>query len=334
MITPKNDSKIISQLMDEFLNEEIDYLKLQTLLFEFRSLLLSITDLDLNDLEDRKDLEFDNGIALCTTFAALCAQDITRTRQFVRGIYKAIKDRQKIQKEPIHIFYAGTGPFATLILPILSRFSSEELVLTLLDVNERTLSYLDKVLDQLSIRHYVREIICDDATKYQFCEDQKIDILISETMQQGLVKEQQVPIMINLVSQLPEDSIVIPNNIRLDLALKNSSANFIMSGQNHLMYQKLERLWDFDSKFMRSTSKNQKEFELCKNTSLRNVEEGWDKLVTLTSIQVYKDEWILIDESGLTIPKLLHELNEKENKTEVSIRYIIQKEPDFEVELN
>ena len=85
---------------------------------------------------------------------------------------------------------------------------------------------------------------------------------------------------------------------------------------------------------MRSTSKNQIEFELCKNVSLKNAKEGWDKLVTLTSIQVYKDEWILYDESGLTIPKLLHQLNKEENKTEVSIRYIIQKEPDFEVELN
>lgn len=78
-------SEIITTLMNEILEEEINYAVMEQKLHDFKTFLLDITHLDLNDLEDRKDMQFENGIALCTTFAALCIQDLMRTRQFVRG---------------------------------------------------------------------------------------------------------------------------------------------------------------------------------------------------------------------------------------------------------
>jgi predicted RNA methylase len=318
--------------MDEILQDEINYTALEKKLLDFRTLLLDITNIDLNDLEDRKDLQFDNGIALCTTFAALCTQDVMRTRQFVKGIYQAIQDVQEKKSEPIHLFYAGTGPFATLILPILTKISSQDLRLHLMDVNEKTLEYLDKVLKTLDIQDYVENIICADATKYQIENPQQIDILVSETMQNGLAKEQQVPIMMNLVSQLNENAVIIPNNIQLNLALKSSSANFIMEWKNHLMYKQLTRLWDFTPEFIRSTDPNVTIFELCKDINFSNEEEIYDLLVVMTRIQTYQDIWLEPDICGLTIPKILMPVD-KEDQRKISLSYVIKKQPDFKIGL-
>lgn len=331
------NNQVIEALMDELLQEEIHYVNLQKKLYDFRDVLLNITHLDLNDLEDRKDLQFDNGIALCTTFAALCIQDVMRTRQFIRGIYQAVTDKISKSQKPVHLFYAGTGPFATLILPILTKFNSQQIRLTLMDVNEKTLEYLDKVIQELSIEDYIDEIVCADASTYQFEEHQQVDVLVSETMQYGLVKEQQVPIMINLVRQLPKESIVIPNNIHLDLAYKNSSAELRLEWKNHLMFKTIQPLLDFDPDFMYSLNENgtQQRFELCENIDFSKDKASYDELVVLTSIQVYKDEWIDVDLSSLTIPKVLFGFNEVDaNKTKLSLSYVIKEQPDFEVVLN
>jgi len=324
--------------MDEILQDEIQYVTLQKKLYDFRDCLLDITHLDLNDLEDRKDLQFDNGIALCTTFAALCIQDVMRTRQFIRGIYQAVTDKLSENQKPVHIFYAGTGPFATLVLPILTKFSSDEIRLTLMDVNEKTLGYLDKVIQALSIEDYIDTIVYADASIYQFEKHQNVDILVSETMQYGLVKEQQVPIMINLVQQLSKNAIVIPNNIHLDLAYKDTSANLLLERKNHLIFKIIQPLLDFTPDFIYSLKDNKKEqqlFELCKNLDFSKDKAAYNKLVVLTSIQVYKDEWIHADLSSLTIPKELFDFNDMDaNKTNISLSYVIQEQPDFEVELS
>jgi predicted RNA methylase len=329
---------IIKTLMNELLLEDIHYLNLQEKLYAYRDLLLEITHLDLNDLEDRKDLQFDNGIALCTTFAALCIQDVMRTRQFIRGIYQAVNDKLSEKDKPVHIFYAGTGPFATLVLPILTRFDTTQIRLTLMDVNEKTLTYLDKVIQELSIENYIDAIVCADATSYQFEEDQQVDILVSETMQYGLVKEQQVPIMINLVQQLPKESIVIPNNIHLDLAYKDTSANLLLEANNHLIYKTIQPLLDFTPDYIYSLNGNGKEqqhFELCENLDFSIDQASYNKLVVLTSIQVYKDEWIYADLSSLTIAKELFDFQDIEaDKTKLTLSYVIKEQPDFEVELS
>ena len=201
-----------------------------------------------------------------------------------------------------------------------------------MDVNEKTLEYLVKVLKALDIQDYVENIICGDATQYQIENPKEIDILVSETMQHGLVKEQQVPIMMNLVSQLNKDAVVIPNNIQLNLALKSSSANFIMEWNNDLMYKQLTHLWDFTPEFIHASNTDQKTFELCQNIDFSNQDETYDKLVVLTNIQVYKDSWIERDISGLTIPKILLDLNEQDQR-KVSLSYVIKEQPNFEVVL-
>ncbi|MGK0387006.1 MAG: hypothetical protein ACI849_001626 [Patiriisocius sp.] len=62
----------------------------------------------------------DGGIALSSQHAIDCLHDILRTTRFIKGVYLAILDAQKqFPNTRLEIVYAGCGPVATLILPLL-----------------------------------------------------------------------------------------------------------------------------------------------------------------------------------------------------------------------
>ncbi|MEL6865782.1 MAG: hypothetical protein AAFP19_15260 [Bacteroidota bacterium] len=333
-------SAIIAGLLDEVRKEEIDFLLLKEALNHFKALLVRLTEIDLMEAKNRQDLHFDNGMALNTSFAILCIDDIMRTRQFLRGIDQAIEAVYQQKEGPVKILYAGTGPFATLVLPFITQYTAAELQLILVDTNPTTLAYLKTLVKELSIGDYIEQILCVDASKHQFKEELDIDILISETMQQGLVKEQQVPILFNLVQQLPREVIIIPHKIQLDLALMSSSFHFFLEEDPSLKYQKLKHLLDFDQSFIRSyiaanpSWEEKLQFDLC-NQVFFGERADHDKLVILTFIQVFEEEYINYDLSSLTIPKVLIDFEELEvEEKEISISYVVKEIPDFEFELN
>ena len=51
---------------------------------------------------------------------------------------------------------------------------------------------VQRVISRLGLSRYVKAILNQDATRYQIDPGERIDILLSETMQAGLLREQQV----------------------------------------------------------------------------------------------------------------------------------------------
>ena len=96
-----NIRKEIIRVTSEYFEDQRDYQKLLNASKEFKSILNAICEQDMDNKEGRKDIEYENGKALGTFWAALCLDDLVRTRQFIRGIDKAIKDKRKNQ----YIFY-------------------------------------------------------------------------------------------------------------------------------------------------------------------------------------------------------------------------------------
>ncbi|MFK7749037.1 MAG: hypothetical protein AB8B65_11635 [Kordia sp.] len=331
--------EFIEKVTEEIESNEINYQALRDKLQEFMHFLTQLTKLELNESKKEANIQFKNGIALNTKDAALCVVDIIRTRQFIRGVLKAVNDIKKQKSSVIRIMYAGTGPFAMLILPLLTKYSSDELQLTLLEVNKDTGAHLKRLIEKLEIGAYIEKIVFEDASKYKIDEKDEIDILISETMQFGLVKEQQVPIMLNLVTQLKEDIIMIPQTIKLDLALLNANTELIFNNKEELRYKTLKTVLEFDNQFIRKHSneiKQSNRIELCKQLQFKEIgNEEYDRLVMLTAIQVYGDEWIHVDLSSLTIPKrILNLVDVEKTKNEISIDYVIKEIPDFEYKLH
>jgi len=69
-------------------------------------------------------------------------------------------------------------------------------------------------------------------------------------MQHGLVREQYVSIMFDLIPQLNKDIVIIPSNIRLELRLRNTSTQIYTQRNISLRYKVLTRLLDFNKDFI------------------------------------------------------------------------------------
>ena len=105
-------NSMLSQVADEIEKEEIDFYTLKNTLDAYSEMLIDISELDMESNESRKHMALESGSAIGTTWAAMCINDLLRTRQFLRGIFKAVEKVMGQQKK-VYILYAGSDPFAS-----------------------------------------------------------------------------------------------------------------------------------------------------------------------------------------------------------------------------
>lgn len=332
-----NIQKEIIRVTSEYFEDNLDYQKLSNASKEFKDLLNEICEQNMDIEDGRNDMEFDNGKALGTFWASLCLDDYIRTRQFVRGINQAIQEKIN-KKKPLHILYAGTGPFATLILPIIFRYSKQEIKYTLLEVNPFSFEVLQNIISKMGLKDYDIKFVMEDATKYQIDFNNKPDIIISETMQNALAKEQQVSIFLNLMNQVKYDSIFIPEKIELSIGLKKAVIPVEENQVKH--YQKKNKIFDVSKEAMLTLNLTEindfgENLFTKKQTIIKGKElKGFSQLVLITEIQVYKDEKIGINESGLTTPIIIKDIpHNLKNSITINTQYKISSQPKLEYEI-
>jgi predicted RNA methylase len=105
------------------------------------------------------------------------------------------------------------------LTPFTTKFTASEIAFHLLDINNNSLEAAKKLYGALQIEQYVEEWICADATTYKIPDGTIIHLMISETMLNALRKEPQVAIMLNLVPQLPERGLFVPQEITVSAQL-------------------------------------------------------------------------------------------------------------------
>lgn len=300
----------LKRITAAYLNDTINYVDLMTTTTELKSLLKNITGSDLNTDEGREHITCDNGIAIGTYWAALCIDDFMRTRQFVRGVHEAMKEKMSLQNDTIHIMYAGTGPFATLVLPLIFLYPKERFKYTFMEINKNTFDILTTVIKGLGLDEYHIDFVLADASTYVINKSDIPDIIISETMQNALANEQQVPIFLNLMNQAKADTIFIPEKINIYIALKQAGTPLLELTKQH--YRKLEKVLEVSkdtlASLVASSDEPIEEQRFCeKHTTIAKQEQvGYKDLVLLTEIQTYKHEVLQILDSGLTLPHRMH----------------------------
>src|SRR6185503_116125 len=120
-----------------------------------------------DDIRDSTGELVSNGVALAPIDAARCVLDSGRTSKFLRGTCAAIMEaRKRFPVGPIEILYAGCGPFATLVLPLTTRFKPDQIQLTLIDTHARALELARGLFQAFGLSDYVRDYIQTDATTY------------------------------------------------------------------------------------------------------------------------------------------------------------------------
>lgn len=236
-----------------------------------------------------------SGKAISPSGAAHCLLEFRRTAIFFRGIDKAIQQKlTEKQGAPIHILYAGTGPFATLLLPLVPLYSPEEITVDLLDINQISLNAARELFDQLGLGQFVGKSYASDATI--FVAEKPYDIVISETMQAALKKEPQVAVMQNLIPQMPADVIFIPESISVN-------AQVVSNGHWDNEKMVITGVEIFAEKELFTVSKDNLDASAYHNELvLPGAVGNCHNLILNTIVSVYKDEALKDNDCSLTMP--------------------------------
>ena len=164
------------------------------------------------------DSLLDSGVAINPQAAAHCALDYQRSAMFIRGVHAAINTlKLRFPDTPLEILYAGCGPFATLLLPLLGRFTPGELKISLLDIHQHSLDSVELLLAQFGFGAHAVHTIKGDACHYK--HRKKLHLVIAETMQKSLEQEPQFAVTANLAPQLLPAGVFIPQCIEVALYL-------------------------------------------------------------------------------------------------------------------
>ena len=164
------------------------------------------------------DSLLDNGVAINPQAAAHCVLDYQRSVAFIRGVYDAINTlRINHRDTPLEILYAGCGPFATLLLPLLGKIAPGLLKITLLDIHQTSLDSVELLVAHFGYCAHGVRTIKGDACHYK--HSGKLDLVIAETMQKSLEQEPQFAVTANLAPQLWTKGVFIPQRIEVVLCL-------------------------------------------------------------------------------------------------------------------
>jgi lambda repressor-like predicted transcriptional regulator len=272
---------------------------------------------NINTIQKDNEVVTSGGIALSSFDAALCLDDYIRTTRFLKGVYAAIQDLfQRFPEQKIHILYAGCGPYATLMLPLLPLFQSEQLEVILLDINEESISSVKLLIDAMGLQDYPLTIMQADAIQYQKPSSWPLHLLVTETMFHALIREPQVSITTNLAAQLEPDGILIPESIHIDLAysffgnepyLKGEPIAFESIGiKGSLIYPQryaVERLFTINKEreFSSLVDKSTHTF-ISKYYDLPEEYSAFPDICLLTRINIYKNQMLDSAESYITNP--------------------------------
>ncbi|MCP9234947.1 hypothetical protein [Lewinella sp. JB7] len=301
-------ASITDALLDDTTGPEL----LRETIDRYRDLLLTASGIDLGEDESIGHFNTGTGVAIGATWAALCVDDLIRTQRFVSGLYRAVRDVAARRSGPVHVLYAGTGPFGTLAVPLMTRFTPEELQFTCLEITGPSYRAVRQLFTNLDVNAYIVGVIQTDASTYRIGESPAVDIMLSETMQYCLIDEMQVPIALNLMAQLPPEVIMIPERITLRLAALTDDAEQTVATD-------LGEILTVDRATLHAyrpgpNTTDWPTVRLTVPSLLPGQESG--PLAIRTLIEVYGGYGLTDYESGLTIPKIIDDYPDATNPLE------------------
>jgi predicted RNA methylase len=321
----------LKTVTDALLSPEMDYTRIREASLALKKLFSDAVAFDEMESTNESDIRTDAGKAIAPKWAAFCLIDMMRTRKFILGIRDAIEERLRINPgKPVTVLYAGTGPFASLLTPLITVFKPVQLQMVLIEINSVSIHYLQKIIHHFGMEEYIIELVQADAVTYSIPGNQQPDIIVSETMNNGLQKEPQVSIVANLLSQCSENTILIPELVRVDVCLMG---NIIDHPEDIIL---LKTLLDLDAETARCIKNDPENVPALSpgiNVTIpKSPESKYRQLVLCTFIRVFGQHSLGFNESGLTVPHILR-MTDSFIKFPVHLlfRYVIESNPGFRV---
>jgi hypothetical protein len=314
MSLPVINAQALSAISTCFLAPETDFKALLQAKEQFSKILADITGLDIDKTGHRGNLALASGKSIGPAWAAGCLDDLLRTKKFVRGLYLGIRAaQQRFPGTRIHILYAGTGPFATLALPMTQVFSPAEIKFTFLEIHPTSFSMLQKTIEFLQMEAYLHALVLADATQFQRDPLHPVHVLVSETMQQALKNEPQVAITMNLGPQLIPEGILIPECIDVWAGLLDPKRymqnKYRLDGQEDPQQILLKKIFSLNRSLFNDAPENGW-FAPASMTLAPAQVAQFPILALFTDIQVFGAEKLRGHDSPLSLPLMLHDFQE------------------------
>lgn len=309
-----SDKEKLQEVTHSILNCNDDFSQMEVVVGEMYNIFKKYTGVGAYDQTDTS-ITLPSGKAISPSSAAHCLLEMKRTAFFLRGIYRAIQQKLNAKKA-VNILYAGCGPYATLITPLLPFLVHSDVDIDLLDINEISLLSAHNVIDGLGLGNKVRSYYLEDAAVYKLQCD--YDIVISETLQSGLRNEPFVSIMKNIVSQLNTDSIFIPSRVVLSAALDYGGSwdniDYIVKSNNVI---DLGVIMDVNSQTVVENFQRQ----IVKQKLIDSTADKHWNLMIYTSVHVFDDIQLKTGDCSLNIPLKIDELVFDNSKIEFEFQY-------------
>lgn len=287
------------------------------------------------------------GIALSSVDAASCLDDPLRTVRFIKGAYLAIKELfTRFPGQKINILYAGCGPYAALLLPALPFVNKEHIRITLIDINISSIQSVKELLAILDLQDYVHDIVLANAVTYKHPEAQPLHLVISETMFHALIREPQVAITANLAPQIIKNGILLPKEIKLDLAYtffakepylqKNPATMCVMKNESNstCKRRRIDTLFSMnkENNFSDKTTSNSCLFESAFYELPGNFDNHPD-ICIFTYIKIFKELQLSSAESFITNPYCIESLYNVIGHTHFKMIYDFRGIPNWNYKL-
>lgn len=288
------------------------------------------------------DIQLNYGYALSVKHAADCIKDYKRTVAFLKGIYQGmLRALEKFKGETINILYAGSGPYAPLVLPLLSLLgNNERFRATIIDINPTSVKSVKAIVKTLQLQSFIDGILVEDAISYQYPKTKKLHLVIAETMFHALTREPQVAVTENLNPQIIKGGYLIPQKIEVKLGCSFFSKEpflnqcndtyTISNGSQKRIRKNVVPL--FELKNASNTAFTAYFFESNWMEFPNDIEDTPD-LCVYTSVNIFKDINLKDSESLITNPYCLGAIYPLKEKgiSRFKVRYSIEKKPSWQL---
>lgn len=287
-------------------------------------------------LNQSADVTLSQGIAINSNLAAQCFSDYLRTHRFMLGSYQCALDLLH-QKPVIRVLYAGTGPFATIVLPMLYLFSPEQIRITTLEINHESYHAMKRFISHLGKEAFFQSILLQDAITYT--SDEAFDIVISETMDKALTREPQLAVFNNLIQFLSPNGFMVPECITVKVYAspvsleKVSAHNELGNPEARIYNQPLRTLLSIaleaDKAFFELHELIVNQDLYLKTISTRNLPANSTELVFITEVTIYNEIKLLEDDSFVTRKYVAYSMTADELGRDFELYYTNKKSPGF-----
>lgn len=290
-------------------------------LYDFLCEIVGLDD-EKDDLEIQDGTILPHGKAISPVNAARCLWEYKRVARFLRGVLAAIYElKNRFPNERLEIVYAGCGPFALLITPLLDKFSPAEINLTLIDYHGFSITAARKIFEVFGFEKFNAEFVQTDACVYK--HPRAVHLVISETMQNALLNETQTAIILNLAPQISEGGIFVPQKIAVKTCFANIGKEFAERERINL-----GTIFTLDTEEIRRSGRFDFEkavFEIPIAAKEKNL-----NLMLLTKIQIYDSIYLDDYDSSITYPKRVGFASDLKKANTVEFFYVLDEKPRFE----